>query len=326
MCEILNRSPTPEPTTPHDGSLLEILSTTPNSNPHIAIRQILTHLQPETQLNLLLELIDAASDHSQIINEAVVAAWKYLIDTNVWKHRYQSLMDLQVAVQWQDNVKPIIDTAQKLSRRQAGAYATIYENWGTTPTEAFPSNIRPPNVSTMMAREMARFSGICSKDEAMRLIRNHIKLRLTQPGRRLAHTVMTNDIRQAYEEFNPPYREPESSSNVPVNQLSRTIPHLVETIPLIPQRNPSQPSVAVAVPTPSGPQDLSNVAVVMPFTPPLPRQIISMVLVHERADFPREQYVSPTPQYTHPIPQYMSPTPMQDIQDDGNSQHIFPIN
>lgn len=302
MSEMGDVSPTPEPTTPHDGSLLEILSTTPNSNPHNTIRQILTHLQPETQLNLLLEVIDATSDASEIINQAIVAAWKYLIDTDVWKHRYQSLMDLQVAVQWQDSVKPILDKAHALSNRQAGAYATIYDNWETTPLQAFPSNIRPPNVSTPMARELARFSSICPKDEAMRLIRKHIKLRLTELGRRLTPTVMTNDIRQAYEDFNPPYREPES------------------------QRNPSQPSAAVAVHTPSGPQDHSNVALVIPFTAPHPRQIISMVLVNERADFPREQYMSPTPQYTHPTPQYMSPTPMQDIQDDGNSQHIFPIN
>jgi hypothetical protein len=211
-------------------------------------------------------------------------------------------MDLQVAVQWQDSVKPILDKAHALSNRQAGAYATIYDNWETTPLQAFPSNIRPPNVSTPMARELARFSSICPKDEAMRLIRKHIKLRLTELGRRLTPTVMTNDIRQAYEDFNPPYREPES------------------------QRNPSQPSAAVAVHTPSGPQDHSNVALVIPFTAPHPRQIISMVLVNERADFPREQYMSPTPQYTHPTPQYMSPTPMQHIQDDGNSQHIFPIN
>jgi hypothetical protein len=267
-----------------------------------------------------LEVIDAASDASEIINQAIVAAWKYLIDTDVWKHRYQSLMDLQVAVQWQDSVKPILDKAHALSNRQAGAYATIYDNWETTPLQAFPSNIRPPNVSTPMARELARFSSICPKDEAMRLIRKHLKLRLAEPGRRLTPTVMTNDVRQAYEDFNPPYREPESSSNVPVNQLSR---HRVETIPPSPQHNPSQPSVAVAVPTPSGTQDRSNVALVIPFTAPRPRQIISMVLVNDQADFPREQYMSPTAQYTHPTPQYMSPTPMQD---DGNSQHIFPLN
>ena len=284
-------SQTPEPTTPRDGSLLEILLTTPSSSLHYTLRQILTHLQPETQLNLLLEVIDAASDASQIINEAVIAVWVYLVDTKVWSHRYQTLADLRVAIHWQDSVKPIMEKAQVLSSREAGAYATIYEHWGTTPTESFPSDIRPPNVSQMLARELARFSRICPKEEAITLIRKHINLRINELGRRNITTVMTNDIRQAYEEFNPPYREESSSLNNP----PPIVPQPVRTV-TPPVENP-----------PHHPPHHSTVMVVIPHHPPRPppRQIMSMVLVNQRPDFPREQYVDDTQ--------------MHDIHPDGNS-------
>src|SRR5437868_13063557 len=107
-------------------TLLQVLVSEPRSNPHNLIRSILKPLPPEQQLDHILSLFQAASDHSQVINEAIIVAWCYLLEEELWISRYPTLAALQSAVHFDEVIKPALDQSQSFATRTIGLFGTIY--------------------------------------------------------------------------------------------------------------------------------------------------------------------------------------------------------
>src|SRR5204863_8966538 len=79
-----------------DNSLLHILTTETDENLHHLIEERLKHLPVDQQLDHLIDLFQSATDHQQIIHEAIIAAWAYLVEKNIWITRYPTLTALQL--------------------------------------------------------------------------------------------------------------------------------------------------------------------------------------------------------------------------------------
>jgi hypothetical protein len=199
-----------------DNSLLQILTTETDENLHHLIEEYLKHLSVDQQLDHLIDLFQSAADHQQIVHEAIIAAWAYLVEKNIWITRYPTLAALQLAIHYDDVIKPILDNSRPFATRTIGAYTTIYRNWEILPSEVFPRDIRPPYISQHILKQLARISTVSSFDNAIRLIREQIRLRLSHFRKRKSRSpcVRFVDLLKAYERLNPPSKDTESPLQV----------------------------------------------------------------------------------------------------------------
>jgi hypothetical protein len=71
---------------------------TTDTNLHIFLKEFLSQYDPQTQLDLLIDMFDDALDQETHMYEAVVTAWSYLESTKIYHPQYATLEQFKEAI------------------------------------------------------------------------------------------------------------------------------------------------------------------------------------------------------------------------------------
>ena len=155
----------------------------------------------EQQFETLINFIFNSQDHEQDLVHVIIAVWTYIQTNQLWNIRYDSLTAFQKAIDFNTLIRPYIEREASLTGRVLAESAAVFTKWNVLPQDAFEEAITPPKITLNIVRHLHRLSQICSREQAMPLIKASIEQRQHTSRSPKYSYVLPIDLINAYASF-----------------------------------------------------------------------------------------------------------------------------
>ncbi|KAI9887442.1 MAG: hypothetical protein M1823_000779 [Watsoniomyces obsoletus] len=162
--------------------------------PKTSINHFLKKLGPEEKLDELLDVLRVGEVTKEHTIEAVWEAWDYLLLHRLWALRYSDLKALQMDINYDGKVKPVLEQYALFSTRTTAEGQTIMKHWGVWPSQAFPSHLNPSRLGKTLLEELCRLCKICELSKAVALLEAEVARRKATRGTLKVGYILPMDV------------------------------------------------------------------------------------------------------------------------------------
>ncbi len=138
---------------------------------HVSPRSLIEHhikeLGPDQKLDQLLDVLRVGDAIQERAIEVVWEAWDYLLLHRLWTPRYSDLKTLQMEINYDGMIKPLLEEHELYSTRRTLEGQTIKKHWEVWPYQAFPSTLKPPKLGKTIMTELCRLCKMCELSKAI---------------------------------------------------------------------------------------------------------------------------------------------------------------
>lgn len=168
---------------------------TSNISGIMELDDLTTHRSGLQKLCMLTDILTAGDVADERLAGRVSEAWEYLCTYKLWSLTHESLEDYCRFIDYENNVRPIIQGLRRSDRTKIASLNTIAQNWALPVEKAIPSEIAPLSWSKHVLSLMAALSRHCTLSDSIRLLKSSIKARPVRS--RHSPSLIASDIDRA---------------------------------------------------------------------------------------------------------------------------------
>lgn len=146
------------------------------------------------QLETLTNILSQYTGMDERVAAVISSIWDYICDNQIWVSKYQSLVDYQAEIHFNDLIKPIVKRHRGIERNKSTSRRIILQYWKLPVQVVLPVSIHPPFWSKHLLALLAALSKVRDASQAAELLAGSLRSR-PRRGRNQTY-IMANDVQR----------------------------------------------------------------------------------------------------------------------------------
>jgi len=146
------------------------------------------------QLEILTNILSQYTGMDERVAAVISSIWDYICDNQIWVSKYQSLVDYQAEIHFNDLIEPIVKRHRGIERKKSTSRRIILQYWRLPVQVVLPASIHPPFWSKHLLALLAALSKVRDAAQAAELLADIISSR-PRKGRNQPY-LMANDVQR----------------------------------------------------------------------------------------------------------------------------------